>query len=243
MTVYEIDVTKHLKPGVNELALAVRSESLADMLGSLTQYAAHQLGGITRKVTLMAVPQTHVSDVRIVTDLDSEYRNAALKIETAVVNKATYAQNGLTLRLSVNGLPNVIEQRLPKLAVGEVWKGILSDTVAAPLLWNNEQPHLYTLRMELCLNDEVIETVEKRFGFREIEVRGNELFVNGRAVKLRGVCRHEMHPLTGRVVDAMWQRRILNFIVPPIVILSVLHIILLVRKCWISVMNWECLSK
>lgn len=112
MTVYEIDVTKHLKPGVNELALAVRSESLADMLGSLTQYAAHQLGGITRKVTLMAVPQTHVSDVRIVTDLDSEYRNAALKIETAVVNKATYAQNGLTLRLSVNGLPNVIEQRL-----------------------------------------------------------------------------------------------------------------------------------
>lgn len=207
MTVYEIDVTKHLKPGVNELALAVRSESLADMLGSLTQYAAHQLGGITRKVTLMAVPQTHVSDVRIVTDLDSEYRNAALKIETAVVNKATYAQNGLTLRLSVNGLPNVIEQRLPKLAVGEVWKGILSDTVTAPLLWNNEQPHLYTLRMELCLNDEVIETVEKRFGFREIEVRGNELFVNGRAVKLRGVCRHEMHPLTGRVVDAMWQRK------------------------------------
>lgn len=102
------------------------------------------------------------------------------------MNKATYAQNGLTLRLSVNGLPNVIEQRLPKLAVGEVWKGILSDTVAAPLLWNNEQPHLYTLRMELCLNDEVIETVEKRFGFREIEVRGNELFVNGRAVKLRG---------------------------------------------------------
>lgn len=186
MTVYEIDVTKHLKLGVNELALAVRSESLADMLGSLTQYAAHQLGGITRKVTLMAVPQTHVSDVRIVTDLDSEYRNAALKIETAVVNKATYAQNGLTLRLSVNGLPNVIEQRLPKLAVGEVWKGILSDTVTAPLLWNNEQPHLYTLRMELCLNDEVIETVEKRFGFREIEVRGNELFVNGRAVKLRG---------------------------------------------------------
>ena len=99
MTVYEIDVTKHLKPGVNELALAVRSESLADMLGSLTQYAAHQLGGITRKVTLMAVPQTHVSDVRIVTDLDSEYRNAALKIETAVVNKATYAQKWIDIAI------------------------------------------------------------------------------------------------------------------------------------------------
>lgn len=56
MTAFELDATPALQPGVNRLALKVRSESLADMLGSLTQYAAHQLGGITRKVTLLPFP-------------------------------------------------------------------------------------------------------------------------------------------------------------------------------------------
>ena len=45
MTAFELDVTNGLRSGENVLALRVRSESLADMLGSLTQYAAHQLGG------------------------------------------------------------------------------------------------------------------------------------------------------------------------------------------------------
>lgn len=52
MTPYEVNITDALNSGKNRLELYVRSESLADMLGSLTQYAAHQLGGITRKVTL-----------------------------------------------------------------------------------------------------------------------------------------------------------------------------------------------
>lgn len=76
MTAFELDVTKGLKAGENLLALRVRSESLADMLGSLTQYAAHQLGGITRKVTLFAVPDIHLSDLRIVTELDDDYKDA-----------------------------------------------------------------------------------------------------------------------------------------------------------------------
>ena len=80
MTAFELDATPALRAGMNRLALKVRSESLADMLGSLTQYAAHQLGGITRKVTLFAVPDVHISDIRIVTDLDEKYKDADLKV-------------------------------------------------------------------------------------------------------------------------------------------------------------------
>ena len=207
MTAYEVDITPYIKAGNNELALSVRSESLADMLGSLTQYAAHQLGGITRKVTLFAVPDTYMSDLRIVTDLDEHYENAMLNVQANVTNASDRMQDGLRLRLSVEGLPGVVEQTLPRLNPGETWKGVLSDSVIAPALWNNESPQLYRLKMELCCGENIVETTEKRFGFREIEVRGNELLVNGQPVKLRGVCRHEMHPLTGRVVAEELQRR------------------------------------
>lgn len=207
MTAYEIDITQTLKKGANEVALAVRSESLADMLGSLTQYAAHQLGGITRKVTLFAVPGAHMTDLRVVTDLDSEYRNAVLKLQTTVTNSTTDAREDMSIRFTVDGLTDATIMRLPRLEAGATWTGILSDSIIAPKLWNNEHPNLYTLRMELCQGDEIIETTEKKIGFREIEVRGNELFVNGKAVKLRGVCRHEVHPLSGRVMTAELERR------------------------------------
>lgn len=207
MTAYEIDITQQIKSGNNELALLVRSESLADMLGSLTQYAAHQLGGITRKVTLFAVPKTHVSDLQITTSLDKHYENALLNVQTAITNGSGQILDGIHLRLSIGGLPVVIEKPLPRLNPGETWKGNLSDSVMAPELWNNESPRLYILNVELCHNDTVLETIEKKFGFREITIRGNELLVNGRPVKLRGVCRHEMHPLTGRVMTTELQRR------------------------------------
>lgn len=201
MTAFELDITRYLKEGNNELAVAVRSESLADMLGSLTQYAAHQLGGITRKVTLFTVPETYVSDMRIVTDLDDRYQDAILKVYTEVTNSTEEVQKNVALRLSVEGLPTVIEEVIPQIAAGETWEGTLTEVVRNPRLWNNERPELYTLRMELCRGTETTELIEKRFGFREIEVRGNELLVNGQGVKLRGVCRHEVHPLTGRVMN------------------------------------------
>lgn len=78
---------------------------------------------------------------------------------------------------------------------------MLTAKVEHPQLWSNERPVLYPLTLELCRNGGTTELAEKRFGFREIEVRGNELLVNGRAVKLRGVCRHEAHPLDGTGTD------------------------------------------
>lgn len=207
MTVYEIDITTYLKQGSNELALAVKNESLADMLGSLTQYAAHPLGGITRKVTLFAVPETHVSDIRIETLFDKKYKNAELKVFTAITNNSGTAQKEVSVCVSVDGLPLRLEQSIPFLAPGQTWKGILSGKVYHPRLWDNEHPNLYTMRVEVRDASTITETIEKRFGFREIKLRGNELIVNGRAVKLRGVCRHEVSPLSGRVMSEALQRR------------------------------------
>ena len=53
----------------------------------------------------------------------------------------------------------------------------------------------------------VVEVVKQRFGFREVEVRGNQLLVNGVAVKLHGACRHEVYPLSGRSLPpGQWRK-------------------------------------
>lgn len=91
---------------------------------------------------------------------------------------------------------------------GETWKGVLTAKVEHPQLWSNERPVLYPLTLELCRNGGTTELAEKAFWIpgRSKYVEMN-CWLNGRAVKLRGVCRHEAHPLTGRVLTAELQRQ------------------------------------
>lgn len=205
MTPYELDITPFLKEGANELALAVRSESLADMLGSLTQYAAHQMGGILRKVSLMAVPENHLSDLRIATTLTNGMKDAKLDAQISVANASSKAVKDLSLRLTVEGYDAINTKHIQEIKAGKSCTETISAFFASPQLWSNENPKRYTLRVDLLQNGKVIETVEKKIGFREVKVAGNLLLVNGKVVKLRGVCRHEMHPTEGRAVPYEWE--------------------------------------
>jgi beta-galactosidase/evolved beta-galactosidase subunit alpha len=77
---------------------------------------------------------------------------------------------------------------------------LLNDT-GSRRLWSAEDPFLYTLLVTLkdpqgC----VVEVVPQRVGFRTVEIKGDRFLVNGVAVKLKGVNRHEMHTDLGRAV-------------------------------------------
>jgi len=71
-----------------------------------------------------------------------------------------------------------------------------------PLLWSAEEPNLYTLVLEL--KDEqgkVIEYVSSHVGFRNVVIKDKVFLVNGKAVKLKGVNRHESTPDFGHFVS------------------------------------------
>lgn len=207
MTAFELDITSLVKEGENKVDVKVRSESLADMLGSLTQYAAHQLGGITRKVTLFAVPTTYITDLRVETDLDDDYKDAELKVFTKIQNTTNQEQKNISVRLTLDNSNLVIEKTIPSIAANTTWSGTLEGKVKDPAKWDNEHPNLYDMKIELNQNKQVLERINKKIGFREIQVVGNQVLVNGKAVKLAGVCRHEVHPLTGRVLTEELQRK------------------------------------
>ena len=207
MTPYEINVTPFLQKGENELEVQVRSESKADMLGSLTQYAAHQMGGILRKVTLYVVPDVYISDLRIVTDLDDTYHDAVMQMHASVTNMTSRPVNSAVFDVTLDRHTASASVKIPEIAPGKTWTGLINVPVKRPELWDNEHPNLYDVNISLSENGRSLEQVQKRIGFREIEVKGTRVLVNGKPVKLRGVCRHEAHPLLGRsLTDEQWCR-------------------------------------
>jgi hypothetical protein len=74
--------------------------------------------------------------------------------------------------------------------------------VAAPHTWNAEDPYLYTLLLTLTdAAGAVLEVETCKVGFRQIEMKGQQLFVNGVSIKLQGVNRHDSHPDLGHAVS------------------------------------------
>jgi len=61
-----------------------------------------------------------------------------------------------------------------------------------PYLWSPDSPYLYTLVSKVEHNGEVVDQVETRFGVRDIDWKPETgMWLNGRNIKLRGVCNHQ----------------------------------------------------
>lgn len=204
-TPFELDVTDLVRPGQdNTISLAVKNESIADTLASGTSYAGHQLGGITRKIYLFAVPGLNVSSLHVDTTFDKDYRDAVLRVMLDIANEGNRDIQDAQVQFKLTDLDNksvTIEPstvKLPAIKAGETIKQNIDISVPSPKKWDAEHPNLYLLSSKLKAEDKSLEMVQRRFGFRQVEIRGRELFVNNKPVKLRGICRHEVHPLRGR---------------------------------------------
>ena len=80
--------------------------------------------------------------------------------------------------------------------------GSIALPVARPRQWDAEHPALYRLTVSISQDGEEIGSFSRMVGFRDIRIAGNRMIVNGRPVKLRGACRHDIHPTLGRTTTA-----------------------------------------
>lgn len=68
--------------------------------------------------------------------------------------------------------------------------------------WSAEEPSLYTLTAELCDSaGNILDRRERKVGFRNIRIENHALLFNGKRVMIRGVNRHEHHPVTGKTLS------------------------------------------
>lgn len=175
----EFNLTKALKEGKNTIAVKVLKWCDGSYLEDQDFY---RLSGIFRDVYLLARTPHHIRDFFVQTDLDTTYTHGTLSVNMDLSKPANTA----------------IEATLYDEKHHIIYNGTFADTtfsfnVDDVAKWTAETPYLYTLVLQY--NGEFIPV---QVGFRKIEVADNgALLINGNAVKLKGVNRHDSHPDLG----------------------------------------------
>jgi beta-galactosidase len=204
----EFNVTRHLKPGGNTLAVEVYRWSDGSYLEDQDMF---RLSGIFRDVYLWSTASQHVRDFEIRTDLDESCRDATMKVKASVTN-ATDAAAAASLTLELLDAagkavcaPQTRTIRPP--AAGEA-AAEFSIAVSNPAKWSTEIPYLYQTLLTLKdASGQVLEVVPAHTGFRKVEIKEGKILINGRPVLFKGVNRHEHSPELGHTVSQAWMIR------------------------------------
>ncbi|MCR5312585.1 MAG: DUF4981 domain-containing protein [Bacteroidaceae bacterium] len=189
----EFDITKFVKPGKENL-IAMQIMRWCD--GSWNEDQDFwRLCGIARECYLYSRPKSHIEDIFITPDLVNNYKDGTLNVRLTGSEAA-----GKTVALSLKDAAGKVVAT-KNVVLGKDNKAEANIEVKNPLKWNAETPNLYRLYASLKDGDNVLEVIPQRVGFRKVEIKDKQLLVNGKAVLIKGVDRHELDPDGGYVVS------------------------------------------
>ena len=192
----EFDITDAVRPGRNLLAVQVFKWSDGTYLEDQDCW---RMSGIFRDVYLLGVPKTHIRDLRVDASLDGGYSTGLLDVEAEVLS-----EEACRLEIKVYDGGTVTAAQCVEVEGGAARVHLELPDVRR---WTDETPELYAVHAILRAGEQVREVVRVRTGFRKIEIKDAQLLVNGVPVKLKGVNRHDTHPLLGHTTPAEHIRR------------------------------------
>ena len=199
----EFDLSPYLQAGENLIVVQVFRWSDGSYLEDQDFW---RLSGIFRDVYLFSQPKGRIRDFMVRTEsLDRRapkgfYLSLRVDYEGGEEANAGESLELLLERPGAGGEPQRLGRRaLPASAGPKTFS--FSRFFPSPQLWNCERPALY--RLFLVHRDaqgKILEVLSSRVGFRQVEIRGQRLLLNGVAIKLKGVNRHEHDPIRGHAV-------------------------------------------
>ena len=227
MEASEFNVTPYLKKGENLIAVEVYKYSDGSYLEDQDFW---RFGGIHRDVLLYHTPDVRIRDVGVRTEptpnpspregdwiLGINPQFSVYNSETAEGYHlvATLKDGATTVGSDTVAADEVLDLQHKAKRMNEWFsqRGYrkfdrMSIKVSNPRLWTCEQPNLYTLLLELKdQHGSTVERVTQQVGFRHIRIEGGQLLINGQAIKIRGVNRHEHDPYRGRVMTEELMKR------------------------------------
>lgn len=181
----EFDVTEVLKNGENTLAVLVLKWCDGTYLEDQDKF---RMSGIFRDVYFVNRPENVVYDYFTTTEIQEK--------QAVITVQASYQGKAVPTKLTLYDAEHKeIASQVFQENIGTVYTHKAAILVKEPNLWNPEQPYLYTLVLET-----EGEVITDRIGLREICVKDAVLYVNGTAIKFKGVNRHDSDPVTGFVI-------------------------------------------
>ncbi|WP_207535942.1 glycoside hydrolase family 2 TIM barrel-domain containing protein [Desertivirga arenae] len=204
---FQYELSAYLKKGKNTIAVRVDHSKFADSRW-------YPGSGIYRNVYLIkknlvyiptwglsfSTPQ--VSEKNSIAQVsvslaNSSASNASLRVEASLISgNKTFASISKSVSISASSNQD-LKFTLP---------------VDHPKLWSPETPGLYTLNVRVLKDGKLIDAYKKQVGFRNIRFDANDgFFLNGKNMKLKGVCvHHDAGALGAAVPEEVWLRRLMK---------------------------------
>ena len=177
--VAEFDITKYVKAGKNVLSAAVLKWCDGSYLEDQDDF---RFSGIFRDVYLTQRPKVRIDDVKLTFDFSDDLKSATLDVAIKTkghpfISASLISPNGVSCGSHTNTTEGI------------------AFTVEKVMLWSAESPSLYTLILET-----ESETIKLPVGFKKVDIVGHVFRINEKAVKIKGVNRHDSSPTTGHAL-------------------------------------------
>jgi beta-galactosidase/beta-glucuronidase len=151
-----------------------------------------RLHSIFRDVYLTSRPASHIQDVEIKPDFDPENSQGLLSLSFKTNDQSALTAQILLSDPSEEIILNKFENTDSKFTV----------TLPNILPWSAETPYLYQLKVvTINDNENFREVIGFNIGFKRIEIKDQQFFLNNHPITLKGVNRHEFDPDSGWAIS------------------------------------------
>ncbi|MDO7136015.1 glycoside hydrolase family 2 TIM barrel-domain containing protein [Algibacter lectus] len=208
----EFDITDYVTIGKNRVAVQVFRWSDGSYLEDQDMW---RLSGMHREVLLLAQPKIALNDFFIRTKFEKNLNDAKLEVRPKLwvkekqdnlkgwkIKAQLYdADNNKVLTESMSAsIEDIFYERWPQRDITKF--AFLEATIKSPIKWSAEHPYLYTLVLDVTNPEgKTMESRSQKIGFRNIEFsKENELLINGKSIKIKGVNRHDHSPTKGKAL-------------------------------------------
>ena len=196
---FEYDITPYLKFGASKNIIAVKVDN-----SKQPNSRWYSGSGIYRNVWLVSTGDVIVDNWgTFVTTPNVTAQSATLNIKTTFKNLSGTNKNITATTIIYNTAGKEVAKKIiPDFGIDKIKETEQQIVVANPILWSDEAPYLYKVKTIISNKGKIVDEYETSFGIRYFSFDVNNGFsLNGKPVRIKGVCNHHDLGCLGTAVN------------------------------------------